>query len=158
MDRKLNCGRRGWGSNLQRRWREEKHRNTQVTTEPIRQGTLSTPNEALTITKCNLKKIVVCCLSCLQTLDMTTANLQGAPWSALLFVLKICTDTYKIIDKNIPLLTIRLGGKPCERLERGDSRGKGCRGGTLGQWCYSVLASSLASSGASSTYGTEDMK
>lgn len=31
-------------------------------------------------------------------------------------MLKICTDTYKIIDKNIPLLTIRLGGKPCERL------------------------------------------
>jgi len=30
-------------------------------------------------------------------------------------VLKICTDTYKIIDKNIPLLTIRLGGEPCER-------------------------------------------
>lgn len=34
-------------------------------------------------------------------------------------MLKICTDTYKIIDKNIPLLTIHLGGKPCERLEGG---------------------------------------
>lgn len=84
--------------------------------------------------KCHLKKILVCS-SCLQTLDMTTANLQGAPYSALLFVLKICTDTYKIIDKNIPLLTIRLGGKPCERLGgagwlAGWGVGvRGCRGG-----------------------------
>lgn len=51
-------------------------------------------------------------------------------------MLKICTDTYKIIDKNIPLLTIRLGGKPCERLGgagwlAGGSRvgGEDCRGG-----------------------------
>jgi len=77
---------------------------------------LSTPNKPSTIMKCHLKKILVCS-SCLQTLDMTTANLQGAPYfSFCFFVLKICTDTYKIIDKNIPLLTIRLGGKPCERL------------------------------------------
>jgi len=41
-------------------------------------------------------------------------------------VLKICTDTYKIIDKNIPLLTIRLGRKPCERL--GGFGGEGGRG------------------------------
>lgn len=45
-------------------------------------------------------------------------------------MLKICTDTYKIIDKNIPLLTIRLGGKPCERLGgagwlAGGSEGRG---------------------------------
>lgn len=39
---------------------------------------LSTPNKPSTITKCHLKKILVCS-SCLQTLDMTTANLQGAP-------------------------------------------------------------------------------
>ena len=33
-------------------------------------------------------------------------------------MLKICTDTYKIIDKNIPLLSIRLGesGQPHRRL------------------------------------------
>lgn len=41
------------------------------------------------------------------------------------FVLKICTDTYKIIDKNIPLLTIRLGGKPCERDLEGGWGGTG---------------------------------
>lgn len=40
-------------------------------------------------------------------------------------MLKICTDTYKIIDKNIPLLTIHLGGKPCERLEGGWLVGRG---------------------------------
>jgi len=39
---------------------------------------LSTPNKPSTIMKCHLKKILVCS-SCLQTLDMTTANLQGAP-------------------------------------------------------------------------------
>lgn len=44
----------------------------------------------------------------LQIFDMTTARLQGAPHLAFTFVLKICTDTYKIIDKNIPLLTICL--------------------------------------------------
>jgi len=45
-------------------------------------------------------------------------------------VLKICTDTYKIIDKNIPLLTIRLGGKPCERL---GGEGAGWVGGGRGE-------------------------
>lgn len=40
-------------------------------------------------------------------------------------MLKICTDTYKIIDKNIPLLTIRLGGKPCERDLEGGWGGTG---------------------------------
>lgn len=39
---------------------------------------LSTPHKPSTIMKCHLKKILVCS-SCLQTLDMTTANLQGAP-------------------------------------------------------------------------------
>lgn len=46
------------------------------------------------------------------------------------FVLKICTDTYKIIDKNIPLLTIRLEGKPCERL----GGGRGEKGGRAAGW------------------------
>lgn len=54
------------------------------------------------------------------------------------FVLKICTDTYKIIDKNIPLLTIRLGGKPCERLGRGSGWLAGGRAGQgvcgCGRW------------------------
>lgn len=43
-------------------------------------------------------------------------------------MLKICTDTYKIIDKNIPLLTIHLGGKPCERLEGAGWLAGGVRG------------------------------
>lgn len=43
-------------------------------------------------------------------------------------MLKICTDTYKIIDKNIPLLTIHLGGKPCERLEGAGWLAGGFRG------------------------------
>lgn len=50
-------------------------------------------------------------------------------------MLKICTDTYKIIDKNIPLLTIRLGGKPCERLGGGGVGGwlaGGSRAGGVG--------------------------
>lgn len=45
-------------------------------------------------------------------------------------MLKICTDTYKIIDKNIPLLTIRLEGKPCERL----GGGRGEKGGRAAGW------------------------
>lgn len=54
-------------------------------------------------------------------------------------MLKICTDTYKIIDKNIPLLTIRLGGKPCERLGGlagwlgVQGRERDCRGGRGGR-------------------------
>lgn len=90
---------------------------------------------------------------------MTTAHLQGATFSAMLFVLKICTDTYKIIDKNIHLLTIRLGGKPCERLGEEKSWFEGgvggSEGGRCGQWCYSDLASSWGSSGAASTCGRE---
>ena len=50
------------------------------------------------------------------------------PLFSVAFVLKICTDTYKIIDKNIPLLTIRLGGKPRERLRRGAGWAEGGEG------------------------------
>lgn len=61
-------------------------------------------------------------------------------------MLKICTDTYKIIDKNIPLLTIHLGGKPCERLE-----GAGWLVGRGGSWMGGGLRGSLGS-GATRTW------
>lgn len=60
-------------------------------------------------------------------------------------MLKICTDTYKIIDKNIPLLTIHLGGKPCERLEGagwlagGGSRVGGAGGTVEGEEAWAVV-------------------
>ena len=62
-----------------RRWTEGK--NTGIHNSQHSQSgrdTLSTPNKPSIIMKCHLKKILVCS-SCLQTLDMTTANLQGAP-------------------------------------------------------------------------------
>lgn len=65
----------------------------------------------------------------LQTLWYDHCKSARRSMFSFFFVLKICTDTYKIIDKNIPLLTIRLGGKPCETWG-----GQGGPAGWLGVW------------------------
>jgi len=61
--------------------RERRRKNTRIHNSQHSQSgrdALSTPHKPSTIMKCHLKKILVFS-SCLQTLDMTTANLQGAP-------------------------------------------------------------------------------
>uniref|UniRef100_A0A0E9XQA2 Uncharacterized protein n=1 Tax=Anguilla anguilla TaxID=7936 RepID=A0A0E9XQA2_ANGAN len=63
-------------------WERTSGQNTTKTHNSTLPGwnALSTPDKLSTITKCHLKKeYFLLCSSCLQTLDMTAAELQGPP-------------------------------------------------------------------------------